>query len=411
MHEKGTSVLYFKIPDLKQYKKDGSKHFTLLECVNLSAADCRVSTKYGNWDSMSGRLLVECNDPLITWSRVSPCNDDISEVTPTNDAYYLRTPQESCMVKATFDIKYVVGIRDTLHSVKAVQLKERKEVMAKHKEGVDKHLPVPTTVREGLPNWVNYIPAKWYSATVRKVLEYIIIIYTILTLLWAIWQLYKHVSFIQNMLKPIVDCVKFYFLLLKIWFEWFDEFLDVWTTYWWTFLKPFFVLASPIYTFLSQLFKPLRDISGVVTLVLEPIVRVLNKIMSLLHPVLQPLRQGLVIFKKYFQKLFDITLYLWRSIMGTALMQVVVERVGQTGAIQVLNEVIHGSIDPLKMQVLIIRNILTRSCKNVYLGLRFILVRIQMTFLFFQQERAYANEENQEHNQSVRESSDKPKTD
>ena len=34
-----------------------------------------------------------------------------------------------------------------------------------------------------------------------------------------------------------------------------------------------------------------------------------------------------------------------------------------------------------------------------------------MTFLFFQQERAYANEENQEHNHSVTEGSDKPKTD
>ena len=78
--EEGTSKLYFKILDQKLFlrnnkkrAKDGEnfvkKHITL-EFDDVTAADLKVTSKFGSWDTMATRLLVENRTPLMSWRMV-----------------------------------------------------------------------------------------------------------------------------------------------------------------------------------------------------------------------------------------------------------------------------------------------------------------------------------------------------
>ena len=107
------------------------------------------------------------------------------------------------MVRATFKLTDIERLQTLLQSVKLVQLRERRDLIERRKQGDPNVGSLPVKMQEGLPEWVAYVPAKWYSCTVRKVLEYTLVTYTVLTLLWAFWQLYKHVDFIQRYVKAL----------------------------------------------------------------------------------------------------------------------------------------------------------------------------------------------------------------
>jgi len=422
-YPENSSKLFFHVPDEKYFKTTGIVRYKTIECVNITAADFKVSCKYGSWDSMVCRLLIECKDPLITMTPLQNKNenetgkqDDLSEekaafnaieVTagwtpleiPTETLYYAEK-QESCMVKATIDVAHVSAIKDILHKLKFTQSKERKILLKKHKEGVDKHIPAPPKIREGLPEWVNYVPAQWYSSTTRKVLEYILIIYTVLTLAWAVWQLYKHVGFIRNYLKPIMDLIEFYFAVIKAWFRWLDSLFDVLTDYWWKVMKPMYVLIAPLYITLSQLFKPLRNITGMITMVFQPVLDFFTKtsfifkpLTSFVNTLSKPLFSLFGFFAYCAHSLWEVILMLWAALSNTSVVKVLFDKVSQLGITRIVNEILHGSLDPLKAQMLVIRDILIRSFKQIFYGLRFIITRIQATLMFVKQEREYAKEE------------------
>lgn len=300
--------------------------------------------------------------------------------------------QESCMVKATFDISVISQLRHLLRSLKVAQLKSRKAALEKVSQG-EKNIPVPSKMQEGLPEWVNYIPAKWYSSSIRKVIEYCLIIYTILTIMWALWQLYKHVDFIRRYIRPVIELIEFYVQILKSWFRWLDSFADQLNKYWWKYMKPVYVLYVTFYASLAQLFKPLRNISGVIANILGPFAQVFRIFVSFLKPVLTPLTTFFRLFASSFHRVSAAIMKVWDVMLNSAFIQLIVAKCNQIGLGTMFHNIVHGGFDPLKAQIVVIQNLLLKSVKQIYYGGRFIWTRIYMTFLFWRRERRYARQD------------------
>ena len=416
VYEENSSKLYFKVLDQKLMKKTGEVKYTMLECADITAADLKVTSKFGSWDTMTCRLVVECANPLTTWKSFEidkPIPDPESgknkeflnellqgesnpKLSPEGGApvqtAFVAVQQESCMVKAAFDIHYITDLRDILHSVKVAKLKDRKCLQEKHKKGIDKHIIIPTKIREGLPEWVHYIPAKWYSSTVRKVIEYMLVVYTVLTLLWAVWQLYKHVDFIRRYLRPIFMIIEYYLEMLKSWFRWLDKFAEALTDYWWTYMKPVYLLATPLYVSLASLFKPLRNVAGLISSIFEPVVKFFKTIASVLRPLVQPAVSVFSLFIGGIRKFLTSVMGLWSMVLNTTMVKLVIDRSNQMGLSRIIHEITHGGLDPLKAQVVVVRDLLLRSTKQIFYGLRFIMSRIYFMFVFMKRERKYAKE-------------------
>ena len=262
-----------------------------------------------------------------------------------------------------------------------------------HKHGIRTGVRAPSKIREGLPEWVNYIPAKWYSSTIRQVFEYILIVYTLLTLSWAVWQLYKHVGFIQRFLQPILKIIENYVRVLRDWFRWLDGLFDVFTGWWWRYLKPVLMLATPLYTALATLFKPLRNVADVITMVTAPLLSCAQVVVTALRPLARPLVMFWNVVRQIYGRLSVALGLLWGMVAQWSIVRILVEKVQGLGLQNLLHELSSANLDPLKAQVMVIQNILVRSFKQVFYGLKFVWLRIVYMTMFFQRERDYAREE------------------
>ena len=272
-------------------------------------------------------------------------------------------------------------------------MRQRKAVLDDHKHGLRTNVRAPSKIREGLPEWVNYIPAKWYSSTIRQVFEYIIIAYTLLTLSWAVWQLYKHVDLIQRFLQPVLDIIEIYLQVLRDWFRWLDGVFDVFTEWWWRYLKPILVLTSPLYAALSGLFKPLRNVADVITMITSPLLSCIQMLVAALRPLARPLVMFWNVVVQIYGRLSVALGLLWEMVARWSIVRIVVERIQGLGLQNVLHELSSANLDPLKAQMIVIQNILLVSLKRVYSGLKFVWLRIVYMTVFFQRERDYAREE------------------
>lgn len=113
----------------------------------------------------------------------------------------------------------------------------------------------PLTFLEGLPFWALYIPWWLYSRNVRVLLQRIILMYSIFSVVWASWQLYRHVNVIHVALEPIINALKLYLASVM---DVVDEFL-AWFTIWWaTFLSPLNVFWGMFLPTVLQLVTPLK---------------------------------------------------------------------------------------------------------------------------------------------------------
>eukprot|EP00111_Clytia_hemisphaerica_P025029 TCONS_00073704-protein len=376
VYEEGSSKLYFKLIDQNKFLKTGIKKHTTLEFDDVTAADLKVTSKFGSWDSMSTRLLVENRTPLIAWTvekladvegllnRKAPVKETLqNQQNDGEQTAYLRREQESCMVKATFDVQDLQQLREILHALKIRKLRERTAMLENHERGLQKDVRPLSKIREGLPEWVNYIPAKWYSSTIRQVFEYLIIIYTLLTLSWAIWQLYKHVGFIRKFLRPVLEILEFYLEMLRGWFRWLDLVTDVITDYWWMYMKPVILLATPLYTALAMLFKPLRNVANVVTMVTTPVMSCLRLMASALSPLAQPALMFWNTVRQVFVKFADSLSFIWGIVARWSIVRIVADKFQGLGLQNLLNELSNTNLDPLKAQMLVIQNLLLRSSK------------------------------------------------
>jgi hypothetical protein len=117
------------------------------------------------------------------------------------------------------------------------------------------------TFLETIPWWAIHIPWWLYSRQLRKYIQMILLIYTVFTILWASWQLYRHVEVIQKALQPIVDVLYWYLYDIMTAL---DVFLDSLTHYW-------TCLLSPLNIFRSLLFIPVWNLLIQVRVFLVPL--------------------------------------------------------------------------------------------------------------------------------------------
>lgn len=111
-------------------------------------------------------------------------------------------------------------------------------------------------VQEGLPNWIVYVPIAIYSRKCRQFLQFIILLYTLFSVIWATWQLYRNVHFIKASLQPVVMAISYYSdrTIILI-----DRTLLKFTHYWLKCFKPLCILftttipMSTIYKLVEQL--------------------------------------------------------------------------------------------------------------------------------------------------------------
>lgn len=128
------------------------------------------------------------------------------------------------------------------------------------------------TFLEPLPFWVRYVPWWIYSRNMRISIQNTLFIYSLFSVVWAFWQLYRNVNVIQNVLEPIIAVLKEVYLASVI--DVFDRCLAVFTDFWMRFLSPLNIiqglLLAPVLQAMLQLktiFLPLAQITYSLVLV------------------------------------------------------------------------------------------------------------------------------------------------
>ena len=390
VHEEDTARIYFKVPDRNASKVKGQKVYNVLQCADISAGDLKVTTKFGSWDTMLARILIECDGPMFLWKQKID-----EKQTDENHGNCRRIEYEfvilsSCMVKATFPVEFISTVCKMMHLVKVSKTREILTIKDLKRSGViSKQTKMPSKIREGLPEWVNYIPYRWYSANLRRVIEYLLVFYTIVSLLWAVWQLYRHVDFIRSYLKPIVTFIEHYFSMLKSWFQWMDDAFTVLSHYWWNFIKPLFMIVVAALSPLFQIFRPLKGIINIIPHLFDPFIQLFNMICMFVKPVFLPLKS---LFGVGFHFIVSGVNSVLVHLMGNPTIAIIIERGKEFYIIQLIHEALHGHLDPLKAQVVVIRDLIFKSSRKIYYGLRFIVNKIYFVIIFLRREREYSKE-------------------
>eukprot|EP00112_Aurelia_sp_Birch-Aquarium-sp1_P020683 Seg539.7 transcript_id=Seg539.7/GoldUCD/mRNA.D3Y31 product="hypothetical protein" protein_id=Seg539.7/GoldUCD/D3Y31 len=391
VHEEGTSRIYFRIPEVTKGSKfqDKETTYSVLQCADISAGDLRVTTRFGSWDSMVARILIECDGPMFLWKRKDELIID-SNGHEIKDISYEYVILNSCMVKATFSVEKIAMVCKMMHLVKVAKTKEIANVRELKKHGViSKHTKPPSKIREGLPEWVNYIPYRWYSAKMRRIIEYLLITYTLLSLLWAVWQLYRHVDFIRSYLKPIVKFIEHYFSIFKAWFQWLDDLFSSLNHYWWHYFKPFFMLVVAAFSPLFQIFRPLKGIVNILPHIFDPFIQFFNMLYLFVKPIFMPFK---MLFGLVTQNATNFVSNVVVSLMRNPTIAHVISRGSDFYIVKLIQEALHGHLDPLKAQVIVIKDLIFKSSRKIYYGLRFIVSKTYFMILILRREREYSKE-------------------
>ena len=149
------------------------------------------------------------------------------------------------------------------------------------------------TYLEILPWWSTYLPWWLYSRRIRQFLQRALFLYSLFSIVWATWQLYRHVHLIQVVLQPIVELLQFYLSGIMTFL---DEFLSSFTHYW------------------TSLFSPLNVLRG---LLLMPVFQVAVTLKNVLLPVAAPLLKVFNPLVKAFNPLMRSLSVIWQSVLSS----------------------------------------------------------------------------------------------
>ena len=129
-----------------------------------------------------------------------------------------------------------------------------------------------------LPWWSVHVPWRIYSGRVRKILQTCILLYLIFSVVWASWQLYKHVNVVQLALEPLVKLLKVYLddILVTI-----DGFLAWFTELSTDFLRPLYIFGG---LFLMPLIKMILSLKSVIIPLMTPLLNFGSQLSRLLAP-------------------------------------------------------------------------------------------------------------------------------
>ena len=200
-------------------------------------------------------------------------------------------------------------------------------------EGRDACL-VPT-----LPYWAPYIPWWMYSRPLRRSLEMALLLYLVLSMIWALWQLHRHFYIIQAVIAPIIALLKLYMAPIL---RYMDHYLASFTAIWVQLINPVYILLGPLFApalrILGPLFAPAVRLLRLLWLTFKPLVH-----SPLVKTVLVPV----------FTVLFKPLVVVWSLLAKT--------RISLT------------SLDEVKMRVSIVLSLVVGSMKSIWAAvLRFL---------------------------------------
>ena len=338
----------------------------IFQCGDISAVDVRVETKFGAIDSMKGTIIVECLSPIFV-QNVDSDNVGSSTAKDVNKVVNI-SGVKNFIIEATFHVNETEAVRRIIRQLRDSCSREESKTGVEN-ESTKTPKPKITTFKEGLPNWVRFIPHYLYSRRTRRTIELAIFLYMIFSVTWALWQLYRYVDFIRELLTPLIDLLQYQYQLLDNFVHLFNTIFEKYTVQWLCFIKPLYtvgtMLASPLLKILSQL-SPLFLI----------ILQSLKTVWDALKPVAKP------IFSIGYQ-FAQFTITILRSIkmlvarFWSPLYNALVPAVRRA-----LGAVYYGSLyqarhfDPLKAQLGIVRTTVINSAKALGLGTAHLLRQI-----------------------------------
>lgn len=343
------------------------EHCTFLDCKNISAADLRVSAKFGYLDAMAGTLTVECQKLI----EVDSPHRDASVASST-----------SYVVEATFHVNYTGQVRDVLRSLRHAKLMDSATdgETPSREAGTQEAVMVSREkkLREGLPDWTPFIPHRVYTPAVRGLIESVITLYTIFSILWALWQLHRHVDFIRAYIQPIIDALKYHVELMDKCIQFLNSLFEEMTKQWLAYVKPGYVIlssfASPLIAIGREVWFAFVSFSTAFAVVFQPLYHVFEPLFKILYMVF--IKTPYVIF----QPAFSVGAKCWSLFYNTVFCRVVLAQFGHIKlAFGWLVEILEKSMkfDPLKAQLILMRSNVINSGKALSLGLVYIFKSIE----------------------------------
>lgn len=341
------------------------QHFDHEECVvfslqDISAADLRVTAKFGSLDAMSCILTLECTKAIeITGNDQNP--DCLTHV-----------------MELSFHVNYTGQVRDVLRSLRQAMLGEETEGIPRCGRDVEQVVS-ESKFREGLPDWVLFIPRRLYTPFSRRLVETVLTFYTIFSILWALWQLYRHVDFIRAYVRPLIDALIAHIKTLDKLIQFANDLLEEFTQQWLGYFKPVCVIitsfATPLISIGRYFLSAFLNIYSVVKVIFQPLLDVLQPFIHVISLVF--IRAPLSVFKQLYSIVYSlwILLYdtLWQAVHSTHIIQ------QMRGLSQTIADILERSmrLDPLKAQLILMRSNVLNSGKALGLGMVYIYKTIE----------------------------------
>ena len=235
-----------------------------LRISNIQAADLSVFSEVpGSLEGLVARLVVETtNDVVFQSALLSEGEEDavschrIVVTASIHECGHLR----DMLLFLKSDVHFLASeIPENNPYISPIKRHHHQQQQLKESDG-DKNNGL--TLMEGLPQWALYIPWWLYSGRVRRAIQFCLILYTIFSVVWASWQLYRHFNIIQVALQPIVAALKVYLPTLM---ELLDVTLDKFTDLWTSFLSPLNIFSSialaPLISLATRLLSPIISVA------------------------------------------------------------------------------------------------------------------------------------------------------
>ena len=240
------------------------------ECRDVSAADLRVGTKFGCFDNMVGTLTVECGSLISV---------DTFHQNRNNFSVYV--------AELTFHVNYTGQVRDVIRALRYSMLEDTAPFNENNNEITMEGNKNAKKIREGLPEWVHWIPRKLYTPGFRQFIETSILIYTVLSILWALWQLYRHVDFMRAYVQPILDLLRYHIRLMDKMMHVLNDVLEKFTERWFSYLKPGYVLltslASPLLSLVAPIWVSISSAVDIFKFTFGPIFQSMHSLFYFLY--------------------------------------------------------------------------------------------------------------------------------
>lgn len=264
--------------------------------TDISAADLSLVTVIpGSLESMVVRLMLETEEPIQCLIRPSNREETLSQKATVSDDmtqedYASQTEREerelqvvekvhSRILIVTASVHEAGHLRDVLLFLKGgytgkvapnamflnpkTPAGEDTDAVVSLQSSSDNQPVVSEatssmTFLESLPVWARYVPWWVYSRNVRISIQNVLFFYSLFSIVWALWQLYRNVHIIQHVLQPIIAVIKEVYLASVI--DAFDWCLAVFTEFWMSYLSPLNVLQALLLAPVLQAVVQLRNI-------------------------------------------------------------------------------------------------------------------------------------------------------